>query len=417
MDDRYKAATSDHDVGLIQLATPLWTTPIPPPTTAPISIIDDGVFQGYLSNLAIHPITTTVSGWGYDQPVDPASSAPPNQTGFPDVLQAADVPLIDQATCANDFSNPPNNTQISGLTLFCAGADSDTANLANKDSCNGDSGGPLVIDPAKNTIDDTTVKLAGLVDSGFGCAWHLLPGIYTRVSALTDFIDATDPRPAAPPTVLGIRQVGQVLTCNPGAWTGSPNFMYRFYRETGSGPQPITGLSGTATYTAASSDANANLFCEVQASAGNTDRTADSASVTIPGATQPPAGVVDSTAPTLRVVSKSCTKASCTVKVRVADAAPSSGIGGVKTVLRWSKKVKCKSQRSGAAKTCTKRMRRTLSAKAGTKGRFTIVAKHLTPGTGYTLSITPFDRAGNKPQFSTITNVRTKPRHRTGLLT
>jgi hypothetical protein len=61
-------------------------------------------------------------------------------------------------------------------------------------------------------------------------------------------------------------------------------------------------------------------------------------------------------------------------------------------------------------------MRRTLKAKAGSNGVFTIVAKRLRPGTRYSLSITPVDKAGNKPQLSTITNVRTKSRHRRGLL-
>jgi hypothetical protein len=45
---------------------------------------------------------------------------------------------------------------------------------------------------------------------------------------------------------------------------------------------------------------------------------------------------------------------------------------------------------------------------------FTITASKLKPGTGYTITLVASDKAGNKPQFSTITNVRTKPakRHR-----
>jgi hypothetical protein len=82
--------------------------------------------------------------------------------------------------------------------------------------------------------------------------------------------------------------------------------------------------------------------------------------------------------------------------------------------------VKCRGRRGKSstrpARTCTKRVRKSLRAKAGTSGKFTIVAEHLRPGTGYRLTLVPFDKAGNRPQFSTITNVRTKSRHSSGLL-
>ena len=53
----------------------------------------------------------------------------------------------------------------------------------------------------------------------------------------------------------------------------------------------------------------------------------------------------------------------------------------------------------------------TLHAKAGSGGIYTIVAKRLSPSRSYVITLIPFDKAGNRPQFSTVTNVRTQPRH------
>jgi hypothetical protein len=125
--------------------------------------------------------------------------------------------------------------------------------------------------------------------------------------------------------------------------------------------------------------------------------------------------VVDSTAPRLKVLKKSCTKTSCTVRIKVTDAQPSSGLAPIRATLRWRQKVACpRRSKTLAARTCFKTRKRVLRAKAGKNGVFTITASKLKPGTGYTITLVAADKAGNKPQFSTITNVRTKPakRHR-----
>jgi secreted trypsin-like serine protease len=436
IDAGYDPGTHDHDVGIVELASPLWDTSGPAPTIdgvnkiAPIPLVDGPTFDGWLANAGTTTVTATVSGWG-DTNAEPAGGA--GSPSFPSVLQTVDIPLIPEDTCAAAFAADPFKTQITGTTLFCAGvddADPSTDPTHNRDACQGDSGGPLAISSNQTTpAPPDDFVLAGLVDSGFGCAQQNLPGIYTSVSGVSGFISASEPSLLSAPTAGTSAQVGQTLTCSPGTWTGSPSFLYRFYRETGGDPIPISTQAADPTFTLPPSTANGRVFCEVQAEQAPVQRTADSADVTVapvpspppvqPPPPPPPPPVVDSTAPKLRVVSKRCTKTSCTVKVHVADAAPSSGIGTLKATLGWTKRVKCRARgrhSTRPARTCRKRVHRTLHAKAGRGGNFTIVAKHLNPGTSYTFTLVPFDRAGNRPRFSTITNVRTKSRHSSGLL-
>ncbi|XP_069362751.1 trypsin CFT-1-like [Maniola hyperantus] len=61
--------------------------------------------------------------------------------------------------------------------MLCAGL----LDIGGKDACQGDSGGPLI----RGTV------LVGVVSWGFGCAQPLFPGVYTRVSAFTTWINST----------------------------------------------------------------------------------------------------------------------------------------------------------------------------------------------------------------------------------
>jgi len=401
-DPLYDPSTNVHDVALITVDPPLFTGSPSQNGTDAIAPIS------FASTMPSVGAGLTVSGWG-DMSEEPADGS--GTATFSNTLQKATVPLVDDTDCVNDYG--PSGVPIDPMLLFCAGNQDEGSGIT--DSCQGDSGGPIVTGSAGSYV------LLGLVDSGIGCAQAGFPGIYTRLanSDLQTFLNS-DPPPApsqsTATTLSGGASPGQSLTCASGSWSGSPNFTYQFFNSAGTA---LTPASPTATYTVQASDISSRIQCEVEATNDGGFGFGESNLVTIATQTQPPPPpppAKDSTAPRLRVDSKKCTKTSCTLKVTVTDpGTPSSGVGKVKATLGFTRAVKCRSRGASGARTCTKHVSRALKVSGGAGGKFTIVASHLTPGKGYTISLVPFDKAGNRPQFSTITSVRTKPRHPHGL--
>ncbi|KAM9332726.1 enteropeptidase [Pholidichthys leucotaenia] len=105
-----------------------------------------------------------ISGWGEDE------------NGYlPDILQEAQVPLVDQHQC--QFQLPEYTITSS---MLCAGYPE-----GGVDSCQGDSGGPLMC------LDDGYWTLIGVTSFGIGCGLPQKPGVYARVSAFHSWIADT----------------------------------------------------------------------------------------------------------------------------------------------------------------------------------------------------------------------------------
>ncbi|XP_044734068.1 trypsin alpha-like [Chrysoperla carnea] len=89
---------------------------------------------------------------------------------LPKILQKVVVPIVDQDICNDAYKDMNSIT----ARMICAGY----LGEGGKDACQGDSGGPL----ASNN------KIHGIVSWGNGCALKKYPGVYTRVTAVREWI-------------------------------------------------------------------------------------------------------------------------------------------------------------------------------------------------------------------------------------
>ncbi|MDD2805544.1 MAG: serine protease [Elusimicrobiales bacterium] len=93
--------------------------------------------------------------------------------GVSKILMKVTVPFVDKATCSAAYD---------GITdsMLCAGYPE-----GGKDSCQGDSGGPLIVGTG------SSMKLAGVVSWGEGCARPNKYGVYSKVNLALDWINKT----------------------------------------------------------------------------------------------------------------------------------------------------------------------------------------------------------------------------------
>jgi hypothetical protein len=89
-----------------------------------------------------------------------------------DVLREVDIYPVDPGTCIRQYKQA---TIIDPAIMLCANNP-----LPGHDSCQGDSGGPL--------LDTATGTQVGIVSFGIGCGDPNFPGVYTKVSAYTNWI-------------------------------------------------------------------------------------------------------------------------------------------------------------------------------------------------------------------------------------
>jgi hypothetical protein len=106
-----------------------------------------------------------VTGWGQTSE---------NNSSLSDVLQVAEVSIIDDATCEQpNVYGPGSGVTFDRGTMLCAGI----FPQGGKDACFGDSGGPLVV-----PILGGGYRLVGDTSFGVGCARPNKPGVYGRLA-------------------------------------------------------------------------------------------------------------------------------------------------------------------------------------------------------------------------------------------
>uniref|UniRef100_A0A8C4Y7R7 Serine protease 33-like n=1 Tax=Gopherus evgoodei TaxID=1825980 RepID=A0A8C4Y7R7_9SAUR len=157
----YNPRSFASDIAMVRLCTPVLYTAYILPVCLPDR--NDSIANGTLC---------WVTGWGA---VRTGESLPAPRT-----LQEVQVSLIDVETCNDLYSKPitgfPGSHPIKD-GMVCAGYPE-----GGKDSCQGDSGGPLVCSQAGSWF------LIGIVSWGIECGLPYRPGVYTQVSAYSDWI-------------------------------------------------------------------------------------------------------------------------------------------------------------------------------------------------------------------------------------
>ncbi|NWV13721.1 PRS56 protease, partial [Ptilonorhynchus violaceus] len=160
---KFNPKTFHGDLALLELAVPL----APSPTVSPVC----------LPSGPAEPSPGTpcyIAGWGSLYEEGPAAN----------VVMEAQVPLLSQETCRGALGK-----DLLTSAMFCAGYLS-----GGIDSCQGDSGGPLACqDPTSHHF-----VLYGITSWGDGCGERGKPGVYTRVTAFTDWLSLQmDPAPGS----------------------------------------------------------------------------------------------------------------------------------------------------------------------------------------------------------------------------
>ncbi|VVC95653.1 unnamed protein product, partial [Leptidea sinapis] len=156
-----------NDVALLKTIKQLvWTSELRP------ACLPQAISPDYSGRAAI------VAGWGFTNENREIGTRP-------NVLQKTDVIVVNNNECNDWYKSKGSKINVVG-TQMCAGYET-----GGRDSCWADSGGPLMLKGDKGHT-----MVIGVVSTGSGCARARMPGIYTRVSRFTEWIQqsVTDTR-------------------------------------------------------------------------------------------------------------------------------------------------------------------------------------------------------------------------------
>lgn len=186
---QYRKDTAENDVAVLTLAEPVTDVPIimPMRPTDLRTYVDQGA-------------QARVVGWG-NQSTSGNSFPDHLRVGrlivFPDTACGSNVPFVLRGVEFDGFDPDEANADV----MVCAAGVTSTGKVI--DACQGDSGSPLI------GGEGAAERLIGVVSWGEDCATKH-PGVYTRLSAMTDFLVAQNAITSLAPTVAPTIEVEQL---------------------------------------------------------------------------------------------------------------------------------------------------------------------------------------------------------------
>ncbi len=162
----YDGKSTSNDAAVLRLDSPVDTSQIPPIT--PAGPGDKG--------LESPGTMLTVAGWGSTHQHIAGKKNRNKPPKYSHVLREVQIPVVADDQCVSDYAEKGGG-QVNPAVMLCAGQ-------SGQDSCWGDSGGPLFAATQAGYVQ------VGIVSWGGGCAAPDRPGVYTRVSAISDFIQS-----------------------------------------------------------------------------------------------------------------------------------------------------------------------------------------------------------------------------------
>jgi secreted trypsin-like serine protease len=374
-DPLYKPSPTSDDVAILTLKTPLELSAAK--NAEAISLVPTGATPAPGTPL-------NISGYGKEAGAEEITS---NGELFSTTLTA-----ISSDACRAEVS-------INSAVLLCAVS-------ASSSTCQGDSGGPL-------TEGSPAVEV-GIVDFGAKECPVGVPDVFTNIAApeIHAFIEGSEAPPVAarPTSSPAIKSFGATpvdfspLTCEPGAWSGSPSFTYTFQVENASA-QVLQSAPGNI-FVPPSTLVGSPLVCIVQASNPGGVTTARSGTT--------PAIVTDTAPPVASITARKCELQQCTLSIAASD--PNAVALTLDSAAAYSVTVKCprKKKKKGAKRPiCHKTKTLPMSVANPSVGVYQASVSRLPYSEKITFTILAANAAGLtqiKPAFAATTLHRPKPK-------
>uniref|UniRef100_A0A3Q4HSK7 Serine protease 56 n=1 Tax=Neolamprologus brichardi TaxID=32507 RepID=A0A3Q4HSK7_NEOBR len=159
---KFNPKTFNNDIALVELTSPVVLSQ----HVTPVCLPSDSLCHASLMKVQLIFVSYQINNGVFLSTDGPSA----------DVVMEAKVPLLPQSTCKSALGK-----ELVTNTMLCAGYLS-----GGIDSCQGDSGGPLIY---QDRISGR-FQLHGITSWGDGCGEKGKPGVYTRVSAFSDWIQA-----------------------------------------------------------------------------------------------------------------------------------------------------------------------------------------------------------------------------------